>query len=760
MDFRDPWYLKSDGNQPAANEFLTNLPSPYYPRGAEGASSGGVLLNQPTDDPSLPYYIIRVPQSNTFGTTTSWFYDFEASGATLGSGVNEYEKKIRFNSLGAVVKANYKGSLATSLSTALKNNGQRKIVRANDGWQYFTYHSAGKLWVEEYNPGINQWSLLDLGAANLANAQYPSISLTGNSTVPCYIVYQRPVDSNVKVEILTDIGTQLEVATVNAAEVTNPVIAVASDGKVLVVWEQKQSATKGLYYRYGAITQSTITWYNTPAVFLGTDVNSTLPTLAVENAPRGSTWYFHLAWQHGAHIKYNTIFSPPDNTIHRYPIIPADISTSSGYTTNYSPSIISFDQGARLTWVGKRWQQEDPTLALEKSAATGEWLYHTLFTDPSDPSYFWNWGTLVTSVNINKATTGTDDNSYVIGWTENSGAQARYIRSTSFTNPSTFVNSASNPVTGNGDLHVTNGNAFSSMFGYFLQSGAPNKFTQSTNLSGSANKQQASPIFSGREGIVRRDSAQFYFALGDIIVNGEPVQFISVPDTVHCDSLDVVNTYLTSENFTLTDDAQFVYSVMYGITDSAAAVNALQNGTTVRFRVELVDAASGQVIGIHDEVEYNADNVFQYDNIGYEVNTAGIGTRTVRLRLRVLADAESHFSISDRYDEQEVLGKQSAKRTSIGFKGSYVVTEYALDQNYPNPFNPVTTISYALPKDGLATIKIFDALGREVKTLVNEFKQPGRYTAEFDASRLASGVYIYKIISGDFSAVKKMLLIK
>ena len=85
---------------------------------------------------------------------------------------------------------------------------------------------------------------------------------------------------------------------------------------------------------------------------------------------------------------------------------------------------------------------------------------------------------------------------------------------------------------------------------------------------------------------------------------------------------------------------------------------------------------------------------------------------------------------------------------------------FELHQNYPNPFNPTTTISFTLPKDGMVTLKIYDALGREVQTLVNEFKQTGRYTAEFDASRLASGIYIYKLVSGEYSAVMKMVLVK
>ncbi len=85
---------------------------------------------------------------------------------------------------------------------------------------------------------------------------------------------------------------------------------------------------------------------------------------------------------------------------------------------------------------------------------------------------------------------------------------------------------------------------------------------------------------------------------------------------------------------------------------------------------------------------------------------------------------------------------------------------YALSQNYPNPFNPTTQVQYALPVAGQATLKIFNILGQEVKTLVNGYQAAGRYTAKFDASSLSSGVYFYRIQSGSYSSIKKMMLIK
>jgi len=85
---------------------------------------------------------------------------------------------------------------------------------------------------------------------------------------------------------------------------------------------------------------------------------------------------------------------------------------------------------------------------------------------------------------------------------------------------------------------------------------------------------------------------------------------------------------------------------------------------------------------------------------------------------------------------------------------------YILYQNYPNPFNPSTIIKYSLKDDGKVSLKIFNALGEEVRTLVNEIKPAGSYEVEFAASELSSGVYIYSIHAGEFVGSKKMMFLK
>jgi hypothetical protein len=87
-------------------------------------------------------------------------------------------------------------------------------------------------------------------------------------------------------------------------------------------------------------------------------------------------------------------------------------------------------------------------------------------------------------------------------------------------------------------------------------------------------------------------------------------------------------------------------------------------------------------------------------------------------------------------------------------------TKFALMQNYPNPFNPTTSIAYELPITAKVVLKVYDVLGREVATLVNQVQAAGRYVQPFNASGLSSGIYFYRLQAGNFVETKKMMLVK
>lgn len=124
--------------------------------------------------------------------------------------------------------------------------------------------------------------------------------------------------------------------------------------------------------------------------------------------------------------------------------------------------------------------------------------------------------------------------------------------------------------------------------------------------------------------------------------------------------------------------------------------------------------------------------------------------------------AAGKYYVSGMDDYNDKVRNLLCNRNGSGTESEkeQIPTEYTLYQNYPNPFNPTTTIKYDLPKSGNVELVIYDILGRNVKTLVNETKEAGRYEVKWDASSIASGVYIYQLITEKFVNTKKMILLR
>ena len=120
-------------------------------------------------------------------------------------------------------------------------------------------------------------------------------------------------------------------------------------------------------------------------------------------------------------------------------------------------------------------------------------------------------------------------------------------------------------------------------------------------------------------------------------------------------------------------------------------------------------------------------------------------------------NGEKHYNLKGCLIDGVIYG--DTLTTSVEIEND-IPKSFYLSQNYPNPFNPTTKLSWQLPVGSYLTIKVFDVLGREVATLVDEFKPAGKYDVEFNATELPSGVYFYQLNTGDFVSVKKMLLIK
>jgi hypothetical protein len=151
-----------------------------------------------------------------------------------------------------------------------------------------------------------------------------------------------------------------------------------------------------------------------------------------------------------------------------------------------------------------------------------------------------------------------------------------------------------------------------------------------------------------------------------------------------------------------------------------------------------------------------------------------VATGFIKLPKESYANGELTISVNRLGEGSAIVTQLWLKESGAGFNPQPIATiptKYKLEQNFPNPFNPTTTIRFALPSDGFVTLKVYNIMGQEVATLVNEPKVAGKYEIRFDAKNvagnsLASGVYLYRVTSrssdgqGSFSEVKKMVLLK
>jgi len=154
-------------------------------------------------------------------------------------------------------------------------------------------------------------------------------------------------------------------------------------------------------------------------------------------------------------------------------------------------------------------------------------------------------------------------------------------------------------------------------------------------------------------------------------------------------------------------------------------------------------------------IQIGTSNTTSYTDYGFTVIPGFPYSASYRVRAAPEVGYNSEYS-----SVQTVQGKTPGPVYKNGYATQATPTEFSIDQNYPNPFNPSTMINFALPQDASVSLKVYDLAGKEVATLVDSYQSAGSYSVPFDASKLSSGMYIYKIQAGTYSVVKKMQVLK
>ena len=795
IQFKDPWYIDYEDlnfgdsyRNRGTNALFMSRVSPFTPdyitTYENNQAYQGVFLGQGynpvTQEWTTPYYSVKTtsPQTISINGTdrTFYFQNWKASNNGADAkfqNANALETPVVFNNEGAEVKAVMKGTQLSSNVNGFNNNNQRKIIRTSNGHLHMVYESLGYIWYEYSTDYGSTWLLgnnnkpieFDEGKNPSLNDYYGVLSVIyqgkGNgtgSTIKVASISNGVVTDTELIAELNDSYTNTEI---------NPVIAFGNDQLFAAIWrgdcaDQDFGVSKALNLRTGTISYDytsnnyqinvhTDQFYPTSGRHIfNTDENSLNPCVEFYNGDDQNPNKLHIVWQQGtSSIKYERLeFTYSNNTLNYSTYALATLSTGSGFTNNYNPSItVLLDNSPVVSWVGYRTLRDE---RLEKAnAGTYEEriVLRRGYSSGSWSSVFNKYDDEVNTPSVNSALMG-----YALGWSNENGSTNKIVRSD-------YGNQIFTTTQVGRDVQLSNGSSHNNIRFITLNTSAlPYAFYNQPLPTDIPLKTSSLAVANGREGIVTKGEAGFYYLIGDVVLDQTTINFTELTDETTISNETELNSYLTTEEFTINNNSDLTFSVRFGTVDSITTANTLNDNEYVRFRVELVDAATNELLGTFSSVEYTKTNLYQYNNIGYSVNTEGIGNKKVKIRLRVEDNVEAEYTIAQIIADETILGKTNY--TEISYLGELSVETYELAQNYPNPFNPETVIYYQIPESGEVSLKVYDMLGRELKTLVNHAQNQGRYEVKFNARDLASGVYIYRLQVNDFVTSKKMMLVK
>jgi hypothetical protein len=696
------------------------------------------------------------------GSSTNYTLLTEVSGITYTD--NQVQPGNLYKYIIVAVDINgYEGAISTCTSstllhasltsTAFSNNSQRKFVRTADGTLHMVYESMGHVWYEMSTDNGTTWTIANNNKPlDVNGGKLPAMDYGGNNIV--VIVWEEANGGALQLKIgkfqqgvMSLYYPLIAFDDINQSysQNLNPVIAYDYESRAVIAWENKGSFVYpvGIVAEHGVVGTlyaNTYTWAADPvAVIPSSDINSINPTISASKNPVDQyNMVYNLAWQYNQSsssslINYCTLTANSGGvTISGI----SNISSLDGCVKNYRPSIVGTTDGdSRVSWIG------DVT-------GTGS-IIQTVFRDPPY-NHFWNFGYNVVSTSMN-----ISNDAYCVAWSQNTSGN-NYVNQ--YSDSHTLSRIITLNTTGK-DIQLSNGqNETNMLVSSFSPFTSPYSFTTSNNLTATA-KVSANSITSGRGGVISKNGAQFFYSFGDLTIDNNIIDFAKAVDTINYNILNNINNVLVTKPFTLTKNSTVIFSECSGVLDSLTSISVLGDSGYVKFKIELVDNSTNNVIGTIKDSRLSPGELHSYNVSSYNLSSDGLSGKTVKIKLTISTNLDSISSaLIDRYADASSINKIFIK--SLTLQNAEITKDFALDQNYPNPFNPTTVISYQLPKDGLVTVKVYDIIGKEVTTLVNGYKTTGKYSVSFDASKLASGIYFYQIRSNGFISTKKMMLLK
>ncbi len=764
IEFKDPWLIDypdpAFGNTPRNRGMAApfkELSTPYT--FTYSSDYKGLFLEQ--SGPPLwtsPYYALKMPDEQPItvhNQSRKFFpYGWEETGGVTFQYPWGQQTGVVFNSSNNVATAVLKGQLMSKEQTGISSNSQRKMVRTDNGIYHVVYESMGSVWYTHSltTNYFGNWST-DFWAMD--HAKNPSLDYEGNTVLIVCEYYDPALTTDSELWLFTfnpgggglySMTNYESFASYPSTYFGNakPVIAFTS-GQIFIVY--RKNATEGLKERTKWNISGNWSWASEASI-PQTNSNSTNPAVA------GKFGNMHIVFESLATIQYKFAYNQGPSWRYNDTL---NLSSGSGFNQNYYPSIsISVNSYVMVSWQGVY------TFVLDKTALKSDELSMHRFAAVARVGYGTNWGGFSNFSNNVKYTNNNSINAVagsILSWSENNGQVSKYVK-----RRANGLYDPIGPLSTNG-IHpiISNGSGFENIKAmvFNTSTSAPyllNRCNNDFNIELLQKEATEQLISYGRSGVVEKDGIEFLFNIGDVNVNSNTIKFIERVDTLPVTSIEEMNLAAVTETFNLNSSIELIFSNYYYVVNKNLADSVLNENFNLTFKSELVKAQGNEVVGTFDVVTYDIYNLDKYANLSYLVDCSGIESGEYFMRLTTIINEDVNLYISDIQRDDIVLEK--AHLLTRNFKGESIPVTYSLEQNFPNPFNPSTTIRYQLPQDGMVTLKVYDILGSEVATLVNEQKAAGRYEVNFDATRLASGVYIYKLTSGTYVNSKKMLLVK
>lgn len=698
---------------------------------------------------------IFAPPTQTFSSGLTGAFTYWNDGENLITRLVSLNNNSTYTAL-------YKFSNRSNTSSAYSFNNQTRFLKTPNGHLHNVYESLNTVWYERSTDNGVNWQIMNGGLPltfniGALNAKSPSISSSNDSDNPqIYITYQVDnfggynEDYVVVSQLFNGNHNWTEIVSDNKIDYnydTKPIVTGLL-GFCLVLYKPASNAAFFIKeYGISTTTNNIISATQRTLPSSCVDGSSVLPAIT-----NGSGKY-HLAYQYGAsQIRYLR-WSVNSNPVSTYNYsIP---STNSGYSLNTEPVISLANYNPVISWKGAQYTGTREAV-LRRGSISGSTV---TWGD------FLKTGSSVNYIHNNSANNSTEKT--VMTWSQD-GSVTKWIKRTYPVNGATQYSTSANLSHGGINVQVTAGTDYNNMKANIFRYSSPLYFfTQSTTdfsvlqeQGGELNKIATDDtiLTFGRSGILDINGIEFVFNIGDVMVDDSIITFVEKPDTIYYQTSAALNQHTKTKNFTLTPSTNFYFSNIYYVVTKSDPDTALSTTDAVNFKAELVNSTTNQVVGTFDNIIYNKSNLEKYASIDYQVDCSGITPGDYYLRLLTTINTDAGYALANIVSDNTTLAKKNFNK--VNFTGSEIPITYDLEQNFPNPFNPSTTIRYQIPQDGIVTLKIYDILGAEVKTLVNEEKIAGKYEVNFNASSLASGVYIYKIQSGAFISSKKMILLK